>query len=160
MIAMAERYGIRDTALATVIKGFMYDKGIISENDRVELLDRNTVRFQRKKYREENTPITTYLNGLYFDGKKDNTLQTNGTKKIELHVLIESGSKFITHMMSPNGSSESVAKSIIYSLGLSELSHIMAIGTDGTCTNTCIIKGVITRIETYLKNKLHWNVSI
>ena len=96
---MAERYGIRVTALVAVINGFMYDKGIISENDRVELLDRNTVRFQRKKYRKENNPVTTYLNGLYFDGKKDNTLQTNGTKDIDLHVIIESGSKFITHTM-------------------------------------------------------------
>ena len=31
---MADRYGIRDTALVAVINGFMYDKGIISENDR------------------------------------------------------------------------------------------------------------------------------
>ena len=43
---------------------------------------------------------------------------------------------------------------------MSEVSHIMAIGTNGTCTNTGTIKGVITRIETYLKEKLHWNVNI
>ena len=45
MIAMADRYGIRDTALVAVDNGFMYDKGIISEKDRVKLFDRNTVRF-------------------------------------------------------------------------------------------------------------------
>ena len=37
----------------------------------------------RKKYREENTLETTHLNDLYFEGKKDNTLQINGTKEIE-----------------------------------------------------------------------------
>ena len=87
----------------------MYDKGIISENDRVKLLDRNTVRFRRKKYREKNTPDTPHLNGLYFNGKKDNTLQINGTKKIEQHVTIinEPRSKFITHTIPPNGTGES-----------------------------------------------------
>ena len=105
MIAMAARYGIRDTAQAAVVNGFMYDKGIISEKDRVKILDRNNVRFQRKKYGEVNTPDTTNLNGLYFDGKKDNTLQINETKKIEEHVTIikEPRSKFITHTMPPNG---------------------------------------------------------
>ena len=68
----------------------------------------------------------------------------------------EPGSKFITHTMPPNG--ESVAKSTIDSLSPSELSHIMAIGTDGTCANNGATKGAITRIQTYLKKKLHWNV--
>ena len=85
---MAERYGIRDTALAADTNGCMYDKGIISENYRVKLLDRNTVRFQRKKYREKNTPDITNLNCLYFDGKKDNILQINETKKIEEQFVI------------------------------------------------------------------------
>ena len=49
MIAMAERYGIRDTTLAAVVNGFIYEIGVISENGRVKLLDRNIVRFQRKK---------------------------------------------------------------------------------------------------------------
>ena len=32
-------------------------------------------RFLKKEYREENTPDTTNLNGLYFDEKNDDTSQ-------------------------------------------------------------------------------------
>ena len=62
--------------------------------------------------------------------------------------------------MPPNGTGESVAKSIIDSLGLSEPSHIPAIVTEGTFDNADDIKGDSVQIKSYLKEKLHWNVSI
>ena len=63
----------------------MFDIGRISESDRSNIIDQNVVRTQRKLYREENSPNTMSLSGIYFDGKKDKTLQKDGTKKIDEH---------------------------------------------------------------------------
>ena len=162
MIANAERYGVPDTALAAVINGFMYDIGRISQSDRSHIIDRNVIRTQRKLYREENTPNITSLSGLYFDGKKDRTLQKDGTKRVAEHVTLinEPGNQYIMHTIPPNSTGESVAASIIESLGSDEMAAIKVIGCDGTSGNTGIHKGVITRIESHLNRKLHWNVCI
>ena len=161
MIAKAERYGVRDAELAAVINGFLVDIGLITDKDRTMILDRHTIRAQRKRYRRENCPNRTNMSGLYFDGKKDNTIQSDGTKKLEEHITVinEPGSHFITHTIPENASGESVAASIIESLGSEEMANIKVIGSDGTSCNNGTNKGVITRLESYLNRKLHWNVS-
>ena len=84
MIAMADRYVIR--------AGCYYQWLHVLQRDNIgewqSQASRQKYPLRRKKYVEENTPDTTNLNGLYFDGTKDNTLQINGTKKIEELVTI------------------------------------------------------------------------
>ena len=140
----------------------MYDIGRISQSDRSNIIDRNVVRTQRKLYRGHNTPNITSLRGLYFDGKKDRTLQKDGTKRIEEHVTLinEPGNQYIMHTIPPNSTGESVAESIIEYVGPDEMTTIQVIGCDGTSDNTGVHKGVITRIESHLNRKLHWNVCI
>ena len=146
--------------LAAVINGFMYDIGRISESDRSNIIDRNVVQKQRKLYHENNAPNTTSLSGLYFDGKKDKTLHKDVTKRIEEHVTLvnEPDNQYILHTIPANSTGESVAASIIESLGPDEMATLKVIGCDGTSGNTGIHKGVITRIESHLHRKIHWNV--
>ena len=159
---MAERYDIKPIPLAAAINAYNEDVGRISATNCDLLMDRHVIIAQRKKYRSENKPDRSNFSGLYFDGKKDKTIQKRGPYKCEEHITIisEPGSHYITHTRPASSKSDSVAESITNALTDDELASILVIGSDGTSCNTGVNKGVITRIESHLDRKLHWNVCI
>ena len=71
---MSERHSIPDIPLAAVISSLVLDLGTITSSN----CDRNAVRRQRKRCRSENIPEKVNMNSIYFDGKIDSTLQSNG----------------------------------------------------------------------------------
>ena len=96
---MAERYDIKPIPLAAAINAYNEDVGRISATNCDLLMDRHVIIDQRKKYRSENKPDRSNFSGLYFDGKKDKTIQKRGPYKCEEHITIisEPGSHYITH---------------------------------------------------------------
>ena len=55
------------------------NSGIITRINSDRIIDRNAVRRrQRKRYRSENIPEKVNMNSIYFYGKIDSTLQSNG----------------------------------------------------------------------------------
>ena len=94
---MILRYGIPDTA--AIINTFLYEEGIIHDNDMSKVIARNLTRRCKVKVYKDYIPIQVY--SLYFDGKKDLTKQPSGKFEREEHITIvsETGTKFITHVM-------------------------------------------------------------
>ena len=160
MIKMAERYNVKDTHLAACLSGYLVDTQQITDNDYSMVIDSSTIRRQKKRCRRENRPSKTNLSAIYFDGKKDKTLQSNGFMKVEEHVTIlnEPGSEYVGHTIPESGKTEHVTESIINAISPEELKMVKVVGSDGTSTNTGNNNGIITRLERHLGKKLHWNV--
>ncbi|GBL75056.1 hypothetical protein AVEN_243840-1 [Araneus ventricosus] len=113
------------------------------------------------------------LQGLYLDGRKDDTLvvelahskRFRRVKKEEhysLYIIQEPGSVYIGHVTPTSGSSEDIVTSIISYLsgrGIS-LEKLVVIGYDGTAVNTGWKNGLIRRIEIHLGKPLQWVVCL
>ena len=158
----AERFGTPDTEPATLISCVLLDRNIITDKDRHEIVDRNVVRRQRKRIRQDSLPTKRNISGLYFDSKIDDTLQPNKTIQPENHLTIlnEPGSEYVCYTPLPSHKSVDILRGIVNSIPPEEFKEIMAIGADGTNTNTGGGGGAITLIERELKRKCNWNVSL
>ncbi|GBM06104.1 hypothetical protein AVEN_265166-1 [Araneus ventricosus] len=111
------------------------------------------------------------LQGLYLDGKKDDTLVVDlahskrfrRVKKEEHNSLIqEPGSVYIGHVTPTSGSSEDIVTFIISYLsgrGIS-LEKLVVKGCDGTAVITSWLNGLIRRIEIHLRKPLQWAVCL
>ena len=75
---MAERYSIPDISLAAIISSLLLNLGIITSSNSDRIIDRNAVRPQCKICHSENIPEKVNMNSIYFDGKIDSTLQSDG----------------------------------------------------------------------------------
>ena len=63
----AERFGTSDTELATIITSVLIDRKINATKDATsEIVDRNVVRRQRNKCRENYMPLKSNISGLYY----------------------------------------------------------------------------------------------
>ena len=146
--------------MSLALNAYNEDLGRLTDTNRDMMLDRNILINQRKRFRIENKPVRQKLGGLYFDGKKDMTIQKNGPSTVEEHITFinEPGHHYITHTSPISGKSEHVAASIINGMTEEELEELKVVGADGTSGNTGVNKGVIMRIEYHLHRKLHWNV--
>lgn len=71
-----DRYGVSDRSAAAIASAVLEDVGIITENNSLSVIDKNKVRRQRWKARTELQMSETQieLRGLFFDGRKDQTL--------------------------------------------------------------------------------------
>ena len=75
LAAACDRHGVSDRAVASLATAVLRDMQIISQNNPSQVIDRSKVRKERHKQREDLTNDTTItLPGLYFDGRKDQTL--------------------------------------------------------------------------------------
>ena len=157
----AERFGTSDTELATIITSVLIDRKIITKDATSEIVDRNVVRRQRNKCRENDTPLKSNISGLYFDSKIDSTLQSNKKLHPENHltVLNEPGSEYIGHIAMAGHSVVDLLNGIVDTVPSEELKQVGVTGADGTNTNTGRHGGAIALLEKKLKRKFHWNVS-
>ncbi|CAH1110479.1 unnamed protein product [Psylliodes chrysocephalus] len=87
------RYGISDRAGAAVASAVLQDIGIINNEDKSSIIDKNKIRRARSRKREgileKNQNLS--LRGLFFDGRKDETLKVEdgGRRKIrEEHITL------------------------------------------------------------------------
>ena len=96
------RYIVSERATAALLNAFIYEEGIITLNDTSRAIDRNTIRRWKATMFADEIPVK--MTGLYFDGKKDMTLQRNGNMELEEHITImsEPGSEYVTHAI-PSG---------------------------------------------------------
>ena len=78
---MMFHYNVQERAKAAILNAFMYEEGILSDNDMSRVIDCNVIRKWKLSVFEE--PILTKLNYLYFDGKINKTQQYNGSFRNE-----------------------------------------------------------------------------
>lgn len=104
---------------------------------------------------------------IYFDGRKDKTLKivSKGNKKyrkvvVEEHisVLKEPGSLYVGYATPLQGTANSIERAINALLKSNKIciDDILAIGCDGTVTNTGKFRGIIRLFEERLKRPLQW----
>ncbi|GBM85393.1 hypothetical protein AVEN_122004-1 [Araneus ventricosus] len=154
-----DRYGVSDRAAAAIVNAALQDSGQLKNGDLTLVVDRSKIRRERKRVRNElrcDSLIQINQNpvcGLYFDGRKDNTVVkiVNGEKYCrniikEEHITIvqEPKSKYIGHITVSNGEAITIAKGIIEFLKQNEqgLSNLTVIGCDGTNVNKGTLDGV------------------
>jgi len=135
----------------------------------VPVIDQAKVRREKMKLvstlQKEAAAQKSPIKGLYFDGRKDQTLvrEKIGTKyhsriTKEEHVVLlqEPGSKYIGHIAPPSGQGRAIAKSIVEFLEEKEedTSQTSAVGCDGTSANTGRKDGSVAWLEKYFGKEL------
>lgn len=166
---MADRLGLSDRAVAALASAVLEDFGIITAEDKSMVIDRHKIRRERSKYRSQlqkpGSDEEVTIQGLYFDGRKDRTLEMvqKGTKyyrgtKTEEHISLieEPGSKYVGHVTPISGTGVSICNSIFNFLTEKHvvLDSVVAVGCDGTVVNTGSKNGVISHLERKLEKPL------
>ena len=171
----SERYGISDRAAADIASSVLADYGIVTTDDKSEVIDRSKLRRERKKLRlelsTEAANSMTSLRGVYFDGRKDKTLvQENIAGKLhrktihEEHIILleEPGSKYLGHVAPERGNADCIKKCMtsFFDENNLNLAQLTAIGCDGTAVNTGHKGGIIRLLESHLNRPLQWFVCL
>ncbi|GBN84912.1 hypothetical protein AVEN_243462-1 [Araneus ventricosus] len=137
-------------------------------------MDKHKIRREKQNVRAELCSKSEEfpLQGLYLDGRKDDTLVVDlahskrfrRVKKREEHysLIQEPGSVYIGHVTLISGSSEDIVTPIISYLSGRGISFekLVVIGCDGTAVNTGWKNGLIHRIEIHLWKSLQWAVCL
>ena len=76
LAAACDRVGVSDRGAALLASSLLQDIGVVCSNDTSDVIDRNKVRRarQRKRFSLQNVKETVKITGIYFDGRKDQTL--------------------------------------------------------------------------------------
>ncbi|GBP96300.1 Protein FAM200A [Eumeta japonica] len=131
------------------------------------VIDKSKLRRERRKTRDTLMKNQAPLNlpALYFDGRKDKTLKIvkKGTKRykqvvIEEHVSVikEPESIYVGYVTPLQGTAKVIEISINALLSAKSTVDLLAIGCDGTVTNTGKFNGVIRLFERRLQRPLQW----
>lgn len=169
----SDRFGVSDRATAAIASSVLQDFGIINDTDTSQVIDKNKIRRGKTQNRNflQCQSIEEALHGLYFDGRKDETIvikeinskRFRKTEKEDHYSLIqEPGSKYIGHVSPTSGLSKDIASSIVAYLakqGIS-LEELDVIGSDGTVINTGWKKGVIHQIELHVGRPVQWAICL
>ncbi|GBM30491.1 hypothetical protein AVEN_156251-1 [Araneus ventricosus] len=146
---LSDRYEVSDRSTAAIASSVLHDGRLITDSDVSHVIDKNKIRREKQNVRAElcSKSDDFPLQGLYLDGRKDDTLVVDlahskrfrRVKKEEHYSLIqEPGSVYIGHVTPTSGSYEDIVTSIIsylFGRGIS-LEKLVVIGCDGTAVNT------------------------
>lgn len=171
--AVCDRYGTSDRESAAIVSAAFQDLGVINNDDKSLVVDRHKLRRARQKTRRKvlNPKISTFV-GLFFDGRKDQTLvqtnvngKTKNVKKLEEHITLinEPGSNFMGHIaISLAGTAANITNKILNFIDKNKIvtKDWCAIGCDGTNCNTGWKSGIIRCIELKLKKQMQWIVCL
>lgn len=170
---VSDRFGVSDRATAAIASSVLEDLGLIKEGDMTLVVDKSKIRREKGKRRNTIKSVKEFdlVKAIYFDGRKDNTLvqEKIGSKMYrkvvkEEHISIihEPGGNYIGHVTPVKGTGGEIAKCILEHLEKEQfnLNEIVAIGCDGTSTNTGWKNGVIRNIETQIGHPLQWFICL
>lgn len=166
---VCDRYGISDRAAAAVASAVLQD---VKFNN--EVIDKSRLRRARQKLRQETLAQDQLdtIPALYFDGRKDKTLKivTKGGKQyrlttVEEHISIikEPGSLYVGYAVPRHGTAKGLELAIYQRVSDQQnmsLQDTVAIGCDGTVTNTGKHGGVIRLLEKRLHRPLQWIICL
>ena len=74
-----DRHMVSDRSAAAIASAVLQDVGLISGEDRTQVIDRHKIRRERGKMRKNAKEVE--ITSLYFDGRKDKTMEVNEKKK-------------------------------------------------------------------------------
>lgn len=154
----ADGFGVSDRAVAAIVSATLIDFGF----EQMGPVDRNKIRRERKSLRSAYKDNDCRISGLYFDGRKDQTLKIVGNRKTvvseeHISILSEPGSRYVGHCTPSSGSAKSITESILDTV---DCTNLVCIGSDSTNVNTGFNNGVIRRMEIELGRPLHWSICL
>lgn len=154
----ADGFGVSDRAVAAIVSATLIDFGL----EHMGPVDRNKIRRERKSLRSKYKDTESNISGLYFDGRKDQTLKIVGGRQTvvseeHISILSEPGSRYVGHSTPSTGSAKSITESILDTVNCTNL---VCIGSDSTNVNTGFNNGVIRRMEIELGRPLHWSICL
>lgn len=169
-----DRTGVSDRSAAIIVNAALTDMGILTKEDPSKIVDRSKIRRERTKARSDlkrkDNETSFPLYGLYFDGRKDQTIiqvkdENRFSRKTitEEHIVLvsEPGSMYLGHVTPSSGHSTNIKRSILEFLEKNmDLSKLQAIGCDGTVVNTGVKNGILRQIEVSLGRPLQWFVCL
>ena len=170
----AERTGMSSRSVAILTNAVLEDFNIVTPSTSHHVVDRNKVVRQRKRVREENlehskkTVETNNSIGMYYDGKKDETLTTvrkgvamSTVRSVEEHytIILEPNCIYKAHVSPKSGTAKNVSGAIIEVIdNLMESIHL--IGCDAKNVNVGIKGGVIALLENVVGRPLQWCICL
>lgn len=174
LTTVCDRYGVSDRAAAAIVSSVLCTTSDAnSEAQSTNVVDRMKLRRIRQKVREQvlTEERVTEIPALYFDGRKDKTAKTilKGLKRFrvivqEEHIssIKEPGSIYVGYVVPISGSARNIERAIYSFLTTEKISpeSLMAVGCDGTNTNTGKMGGVIRLLEDRLCRPLQWIICL
>lgn len=171
---LSDRYGVSDRATAAIASGVLHDLGMISDSDMSQVIDRSKIRREKVKTRKAIKGKYHQLKevkAIYFDGRRDNTLvqEKIGAKmyrrvRKEEHITLicEPDSQYIGHITPKTGTGKDIAESIFGCMNMMDfdMNEVVAIGCDGTVTNTGWKNGVVQNIEVRCQRPMQWFICL
>ena len=169
-----ERTGISSRSAAMITSAILEDVGIVTSSESTGVTDRNKIVRQRKRSRSAHLEASIdavsskKVIGLYYDGKKDETLTSvvKGSVKckkqiVEEHytIVLEPDSVYKSHVTPISGSAKNISNAIFLEMD-SLMNHIKVVGSDGTNTNVGAKGGVISLLEAKIDRPLQWCICL
>lgn len=173
--AACVRFGISHAAGAAVATSVLQDLGIISDQVKSLVIDPSKIKREKEKIAKKiksSERTDTFLRGLYFDGRHDNTktlIKIGSTthqkliKEDHYSLVQEPGSEYIGHVTPKSGSAKDISTCIISYIQEEipeTMNSIEAVGCDGTVVNTGNKGGVIRHLEVKVGRSLQWFICL
>lgn len=122
----------------------------------------------RHRQQEQNLVNNTTIDGLYFDGRKDQTYSRENDRRIiiqqeHISVIQEPGSNYFCHVsLKPPVSAANIKNGLLECLNKykTNIDTLTVIGCDGTNVNTGWKGGAIGLLETHLNRPLQWSICL
>ena len=171
------RWGVSPKAGASIANAAFIDAGVVNKENQNNIIDKNKLKRQMEKYQNdirEKEMKELQLDppeGIYLDGKKDDTLtleqDERGVWKVvqyneEHYTLgIEPGGQYLGHVAPEGGKAVKIVDSIMKFVRENAIDGgWKVVGSDSTSCITGNIGGVICLLEKALGRKLFWSICL
>ena len=81
LASACDRHMVSGRSAAAIASAVLEDAGLISSEDQTQVIDRHKIRRERSKTRKDAKSEEVKITSLYFDGRKDKTMEVNGKKE-------------------------------------------------------------------------------
>ena len=168
----ADLTGASNRNVAKIVNAVLQDLKIISKEQPEKVVDKNKIRREvhknRKRLTEFTDQNTEILKAIYFDGRKDPTIQQVEGRRIQkqeehISLIKEPNSIYFGHLsLQPPVCSKDIKNQILQYLGNKGINpkDLEVIGCDGTNVNTGWKGGAIRLIEVSISKPLQWSICL
>ncbi|XP_050517554.1 uncharacterized protein LOC126892123 [Diabrotica virgifera virgifera] len=172
---VCDQYGISNRCAAAIASATLQDIGIVTMDDCSKVVDRSKVRRERQKTRALLKNLQTGSGGglksIFFYGRKDKTLSQEivggryhkrTISEEHISMIEEPNSLYLGHVTPSSGTGKHIATAIYdfcIKNGLN-FNEVLAVGCDGTATNTGRKNGVIANLQNKLGRPLQWLICL
>lgn len=169
---MADMTGASNRTVAKIETAALQDFGLVSSDNPINVIDKSKIRRELTKKRKAVQEIANHseksIQGIYFDGRKDQTMMLVQGRRItkqqeHISIIEEPGSTYFGHIsINPPGTALNISKSIITYIKAKsiDLKCLTVVGCDGTNVNTGWKSGIIRLLEIHIGRPLHWFICL